>query len=143
MPGFSLSALLRALALWLLIMLAETAQGALREWLASPAIAFAARQAAVLIGIVVIFAITWFGLPWVRLRSAAGALSVGLLWAALTVGFEVGLGRALGLGWDRILGDYDLLRGGLMPLGLLAMALTPWLVHRLQQRSSPSLPIQK
>ena len=46
---------------------------------------------------------------------------------------QVGLvGRRLG--WARIAADYDLLHGGLMPLGLLAMALTPWAVRRLKAR---------
>jgi hypothetical protein len=140
MPAFSLPTLLRVLAVWLLIMVAESAQGALREWLASPAMEFAARQAAVLSGTIVIFAITWFSLRWLRLRSDTGAVCVGLLWAGLTVAFELGLGRIVGLGWDRLLQDYDLLHGGLMPLGLLAMALTPWLVRRLQLNASEGTP---
>lgn len=60
---------------------------------------------------------------------------MGGLWIVLTLAFEVGLGRLAGYGWDRIFADYDLARGGLMPLGLLAMGLIPWLVQRLQ--SSP------
>jgi hypothetical protein len=39
--------------------------------------------------------------------------------------------RATGASWREILIDYDLLHGGMMPLGLLAMALTPWTVRRL------------
>jgi len=50
----------------------------------------------------------------------------------LTLAFELALGRLTGLGWARILADYDLTQGGLMPLGLLAMFLTPWAVQRLQ-----------
>lgn len=132
MPAFSLPTLLRALAVWLLIVATESAQGALRRVLAGPQVEFVVRQASVLIGVAVIFAITWFCLRWMRIRSSAGALAVGALWAGLTLAFEFGLGRALGLGWGRLLEDYDLTRGGLMPLGLLAMALTPWLVRRLQ-----------
>jgi hypothetical protein len=89
----------------------------------------------VLAGAAIAFAVTWLCFRWLRLRSTGAALGVGLLWAALTVGFEVGLGRAMGLGWTRILDDYDVARGGLMPLGLVAMALTPWAVLRL--RSAP------
>ena len=67
-------------------------------------------------------------------------MAVGVLWAILTAAFELGLGRATGLGWDRILADYDVLRGGLMPLGLLAMVFTPWAVWRLQRPPRPSPP---
>lgn len=136
MPAFSLPVLLRALAIWLLIIAAESVQGGLRRLLLSPEIDFAVRQGSVLIAALVIFAITWACLRWMRIRTAAGALGVGVLWVALTLGFELLLGRALGLGWERMLEDYDLLHGGLMPLGLLAMALTPWAVHRLQMRGS-------
>ena len=52
----------------------------------------------------------------------------------LTSAFEVALGRLTGVGWNRILADYDIARGGLMPLGLLAMVLTPWAVRQLQAR---------
>lgn len=139
MPA-GLIALLRALLVWVLIMVAESAQGAVRRLVTDPDLDFWVRQASVLLGAVVIFVITWACLRWMRIRTAGGALAVGGLWVILTLAFEVGLGRLLGLGWDRILADYDLLHGGLMPLGLLAMALTPWAVRRLQARRAPSPP---
>lgn len=132
MPAFSLPALLRALVVWALIVLAESGQGALRRLVADPDLEFAIRQLSVVTGAAIIFAITWASLRWMRIRTAGGALAVGGLWVALTLVFEIGLGRILGLSWDRILADYDLLHGGLMPLGLLAMALTPWAARRLQ-----------
>lgn len=132
MPAFSLPALLRALVIWALIVLAETGQGALRRLIGDPDLEFAIRQLSVVTGAVIIFAITWASLRWMRIRTPGGALAIGGLWVALTLAFEIGLGRVLGLSWDRILADYDLLHGGLMPLGLLAMALTPWAARRLQ-----------
>jgi len=132
MPAFSLSALLRALAVWLLIIASESVHGAARRLLLSPELDFALRQLAVLVGAAMIFAITWFVFPWMRLRTSRGALAVGTLWVALTLAFEVGLGSLMGLGWGRFAADYDLTHGGLMPLGLLAMALTPWAVRRLR-----------
>jgi len=137
MPPFALPALLRAISIWLLIVVAESAQGALRRLVVSPEADFVVRQASVVTGALVIFAITWVCLRWMRLRTPGEALGVGGLWVALTLLFEVGLGRLMGLGWDRILADYDLVHGGLMPLGLLAMALTPWAVRRLQARRGP------
>lgn len=134
MPAFSLPALLRALAIWLLIILTESAQGSLRRLLTDPDVEFLIRQASVVTGALVIFAITWFSLRWMRIRTAAGALAVGVFWVGLTVVFELALSRAMGLPWSRVLEDYDLLHGGLMPLGLAAMALTPWIVRRLQAR---------
>jgi hypothetical protein len=132
MPTFSLPALLRALLVWLLIIAGESLHGALRRLLFSPDVLFALRQASVVVAVLIVFAATWVCLPWLRLRSPRGALGVGALWVALRLGFEAVLGRLTGLSWDRIFAEYDLTRGGLMPLGLLAMGLTPWLVLQLQ-----------
>lgn len=134
MPA-ALATFLRAIAIWLLIMAAESAQGVMRRLLLSDQTEHALRQLSVGLGAVAIFIVTWLCMPWMRVRSTGAARTIGLVWVALTVCFEIGLGRLTGAGWDRIFADYDLLRGGLMPLGLLAMALTPWAVLRLQARS--------
>jgi len=135
MPAFSLPAFVRALLVWLLIIFVESAQGALRRALARPELDFAIRQVSVLISVVIIFAITWILMRWMRPGSRTAALAVGAMWLGLTLAFEVALGRALGLRLDQILVDYDVTRGGMMPLGLLAMALTPWIVQILQDRT--------
>lgn len=138
MPGFNLPLLLRSVAVWLLFIVAETVQGGLRQALTSPGFEFAVRQASVFAGALILFAITWFSLGWMRIGTTREALSAGITWVALTLLFEIGLGRALGLEWSRILADYDLLHGGLMPLGLLAMALTPWAVRRMKAQAPSS-----
>jgi hypothetical protein len=139
MPSI-LPVLLRALAVWLVIIMAESVQGGLRRLLFSPEAAFVARQVSVLTGTAVIFAITWLAMRWMRIRTAAGALLVGVAWSAATFGFEIAAGRALGAGWTRIWSDYDLRHGGLMPLGLVLMAVTPWAVQRLQGRAAARRP---
>jgi hypothetical protein len=137
MPAF-LAAALRALLIWLVIIAAECVHGAIRRLLFSPEVDFAIRQLSVLAGVVMIFAITWVFLDWIRIRTARGALAIGVVWVGLTVAFELALGRLTGIGWDRIAADYDLPNGGLMPLGLLAMGLTPWAVRQLKAgRTSP------
>lgn len=73
---------------------------------------------------------------WVGAGTTPRLVAVGLLWVALTVLFEIGLGRlVLGLPWDRLAGDYDLTRGGFMGPGLLFMAAAPRLAAWL--RGSP------
>lgn len=135
-----LNALFRAVLIWLLLITAETLQGAARHLLLSPALEQALRQLSVIVGVVVIFAITWASLPWMRIRTTRQALAVGALWALLTLAFEFGVGLLTGASWSRILADYDLPSGGWMPLGLLAMALTPWTVWRLRARPQHGLP---
>ena len=128
--------LVRAVVVWFILMLAESAQGALRRALFSSQVELAVRQGSVAVGGVVIFAFTWFCWPLMKIRTERAAFGVGFLWVACTVLFELALGRILGLSWPAILADYDLEHGGLMPLGLLAMALTPWIVGRLRARQS-------
>ncbi|MGL4881608.1 MAG: hypothetical protein ACRC8K_11140, partial [Waterburya sp.] len=56
-----------------------------------------------------------------------------LLWLGLTVGFEIMLGRfVMGLSWERIASDYNLLQGGLMPLGLLVLTLSPLIATKVR-----------
>jgi hypothetical protein len=81
---------------------------------------------------VLIFGCTYLLSGWLGARRLRTLLFVGLLWVGLTMAFEVALGRLLGYGWARILADYDLRRGGLMPIGLVAMLAAPWLAARLR-----------
>jgi hypothetical protein len=120
----------RALAVWLVIAFTESLHGALRRLLVEPQLGdLAARQLSVATGSLLVLLIAWIFRRWMRLASARQCVAVGLLWVALTLAFEIGLGLALGLGWERIASDYDLAQGGLMPLGLLAMAMAPLLAR--------------
>jgi hypothetical protein len=132
-----LAAIVRALVVWLAIMLAESLHGAIRRVLFSPELDLALRQLSVVFGVVIIFGLTWLFLAWMRIRTARGALAIGALWVLLTLAFELALVRVSGQGWDRFIADYDLRSGGLMPPGLLAMFLTPWAVRRLQAGRPP------
>jgi hypothetical protein len=123
----------RALAVWLLIMAAESAQGALRQLYLAPALGdMRARQIGVFTGIAIIAAITWLLIGWVRPQGARSLLGIGALWVLSTVVFELSLGRQFGFTWSRILADYDPRAGGLMMIGLLAMLCLPWAMARLR-----------
>lgn len=133
MPVPALPLLIRALLVWAIIMAAESVHGVLRRGLLDPVVANAARQASVLIGVLIIFVVAWIFRRWMTTDSPWRLLGIGVLWAALTLIFEFSLGLALGMTWRAMLADYDLTRGNLMPLGVLAMVLTPWLVRRLDR----------
>ena len=124
----------RTLLLWCAIIAAESVHGTLRELLLAPRIgSLPARQVAVFTGTAIIFAITFAGIRWLGPRTRRACLAVGASWVALTVAFEVALGRlGFGYGWSRILEDYDPTRGGLMAFGLLAMGFTPLVAARLR-----------
>lgn len=121
----------RSLAMWLVLLAAMMANGALRVGVLQPRLGEqAARQLASLSGIAVILALSAAFVRRLRSPSSAQLVGVGALWLALTVAFELGFGYVSGLGWKALLADYDLAAGRLWPLVLLATLLAPWLLGR-------------
>lgn len=115
----------------MLIAVAETGHGALREIFVAPLIGGGrAGQLGVLVGCVIIFCIAWLTSRWLNARTRGQQLMVGALWVALTLLFEIALGRAMALSWARIFSDYNLSRGGLMIFGLIFMWFAPMLAAR-------------
>jgi len=124
---------MRASLVWMLMMLAETGHGVVREVFIAPVIGgLRARQLGVLIGCALIFVIAWLTARWMGASSSRQQFRVGAYWVILTLIFELSLGRALGMSWSHILADYNPLRGGYMLFGLAFMFLTPWITRKLR-----------
>jgi hypothetical protein len=125
---------LRAFLVWLVIISAETVHGILRGVLLVPVAGdLPARQIGVPIGSLLMFGVACLFIRWIAAPTKPQLLVVGLLWVALRVLFEIGLGRLiLGLPWGRIAEDYDLRRGGFLAFGLLFMAVSPLLAARIR-----------
>jgi hypothetical protein len=124
---------MRASLVWMLIMLAETGSGVVREVFIAPAIGgLRARQFGVLLGCLIIFVIAWLTARWMGASSQRQQLRVGAYWVLLTLVFEFSLGRALGTSWSRILADYNPIHGGYMLFGLAFMFLAPWITRKLR-----------
>jgi len=127
--------LLRGLAVWILIALAETVHGMLRTIFLEPRVGdLASRQIGVLTGSLMILAITYFTIDWVGASKAKQLAAVGTLWLVLMLILEVTLGRALGLSWERIVSDYVPSQGGFMIVGMTVLALSPSIAFRLRSR---------
>lgn len=124
----------RGLAVWLVIIVAESIHGTARVMLLQPRVGdFRARQIAFFTGMALILAVALLFIRWIRARDARQLLHVGLLWMAMTLLFEISLGRfVLDYSWDRILSDYNLPKGGLMGFGLLFLVFAPRLAARLR-----------
>lgn len=127
--------LLRALVVWVLLMIAETIHGIIRNLALVPITGdFSARQIGVFTGAAIIFGITFIFVRWLHAATKAKLLLIGMMWLTLTLIFEFCLGSfVLGLSWERITEDYNLLQGGLLPFGLLFMVLSPLLAAKLRQ----------
>lgn len=130
----------RSLAVWLLIIVAEVLHGILRAIALVPFVGeFRSSQIGVFTGSAIIFAITFLTIRWIRAARTTELLFVGGLWLVLTVTFELLLGRfVMGLSWERIGADYNLLAGGLMPLGLVFLFLSPLLAAKLRGPTATS-----
>ena len=126
----------RALLVWLLMMAVETIHGVLRTLLLVPMVGdLPARQLGVFIGSALILGIAVLLIDWIRPSSLRELLVIGAMWLALTLAFEFTLGRSLGRPWNALLADYDLTRGGLLSIGMVVLALAPWIAARIRQSS--------
>ena len=123
-----------AFAVWLIIIGGETVHGTLRTLFLVPLTGdFHARQIGVFIGSLLILGIAWLFIGWVQATSTKALIAVGLFWTALTVLFEVLLGRlVLGVSWEKIASDYDITNGGLMLFGLTFMVFAPLLATQMR-----------
>jgi hypothetical protein len=79
-------------------------------------------------GAALIALVFWFTLGWLRPQPVRRWWTFGLLWLALTLAFEIGLGRAIGMSWDRIASDFDPRHGGLLAFGMLVILVAPRLL---------------
>jgi hypothetical protein len=118
---------LRSFAIWLLLICAEIIHGILRAVLLVPLVGeFRSNQIGVFTGSAIILVIAFFTIRWLGAKRSLELLTVGFLWLLLTVGFEVLFGRfVMGLTWERLGSDYNVFNGGLMPIGLLALFISP------------------
>ncbi|HXY38829.1 MAG TPA: hypothetical protein VEQ10_04120 [Vicinamibacteria bacterium] len=95
-----------------------------------------ARRVASLIGVGLVTAFSYLYVRLSALRASRELLLVGVLWLGLTLSFEFGFGRASGRSWPELLADYDLARGRLWPLVLVATLLSPWAWGMLLARNT-------
>jgi hypothetical protein len=126
--------LLRAFVVWMLMLGAAIANGAVREAVIVPRLgSYAAHVISTLLLSVLIVAIATASLGWIA-PAPADLLGVGVLWLMLTLGFEFIAGHYLfGNPWERLLEDYNVLAGRIWLLVLVVTALAPMLAARLRQ----------
>lgn len=128
----------RALAVWFLIIVAESVHGTLRELLLKPYVGdLRARQIAVFTGMLIILCVAYIVIRWLRAETTRALLLVGLLWVVLTLAFEFSLGwGVLGYSWSRMMEDYDLTRGGFLAFGMIVLWLSPFIAAKLRDATT-------
>lgn len=128
------SLVIRSMAVWLVLIAAEIAHGILRAVAVVPLFGqFRSSQIGVLSGSAIILIIACLTVHWIGAVRCRELLLVGLVWLVMTAAFEVLFGRfVMGSSWERIAADYNLMKGGLMPLGLLVMFFSPMIASKLR-----------
>ena len=138
--GHEIGALLmigRAVLVWLLMMVIETIHGVLRSLLLVLLVGdLRARQLGVFIGSGLILGIAVLLIDWIRPSSVRELLVIGAMWLVLTLAFEFGLGHALGRPWSALVADFDLTGGGLLSIGMVVLARSPWIAARIRKADS-------
>jgi apolipoprotein N-acyltransferase len=94
---------------------------------------FRSNQIGVFTGSAIILVIAYFTIRWIGAERPNQLLLVGLIWLLLTVAFELLFGRfVLGMPWERVAADYNVLQGGLMPVGLMVLFFSPRIAAKLR-----------
>jgi len=124
----------RSLMIWIVLIFAEIVHGILRAIALVPLVGeFCSNQIGVFTGSAIILVITYLTILWIGAKRNNELMLVGFIWLALTVTFEFLFGRfVMGLSWNKILADYNIAAGGLMPLGLLVLLFSPIIASKLR-----------
>lgn len=127
----------RYLAGWLALPVAAAANGALRDATYGKRLGKTAAHS------LAVAPLTALVLAWARLLERrwplpgrGAAVRVGVVWLALTLLFESGLGAARGMSAGEIAGQYDVRRGRLWVLVPLAVLAAPELARRRAGRAT-------
>ena len=125
---------LKALPLWVAILILAIINGTLREKALIPAIGtFGGFVASGIILSCCIFSIAFFAAPWYGRLTSSQFWLIGLFWLLLTLIFEFGFGRfGQHKQWAELLQAYTFKGGNIWPIVLVATLVSPWLAARLR-----------
>jgi hypothetical protein len=126
----------RAIFAWLALLVLAILNGALRQAFLIPRIGErAGHLVSTLLLSAGLLAAAWLLLPWLRPVAARDAWIIGGLWLVLTVAFEFLAGHYLfGDPWEKLLADYNVARGRIWILILIATLLGPVLADAVRHR---------
>ena len=125
--------ILKAAAVWILILGLAFSNAALRELVLIPRLGKVRGLTAsgVILALLVLL-VAWVSVPWLDARRASEWIAIGLGWFVSTVAFDLLLGATQGEGIRQQLDAYLFKQGNLWPVVLLVTASAPWLAARLR-----------
>lgn len=130
-----MTVLLRSFSIWLILIVAEIVHGIARAVFLVPYVGqFPSNKIGVFTGSLIILTIALLFVRWTGASRSSQLLGIGLLWAGLTLAFEISFGRfVVEASWERLLSDYNVLQGGLMPFGMTFLVLSPLIAGKLRR----------
>ncbi len=123
--------LLSALGMWFIFVIAAILNATFREVLITPRLGeHAGHVISTFTFMGIILALTYLFLGYLDAELAGNdLLLIGALWLVLTVAFEFLFGHyVMGHSWEKLLADYNILKGRVWVLVLITTFLAPWLV---------------
>lgn len=119
--------ILRAVAIWLGLLVVASMNGALREALLIPRLGAGAGRAVSSVALsVLILLLTYATIRWIRPDTIKRAWLIGVLWIILTLAFEFLAGHFLfGNSWNSLLEDYNVARGRIWIVVLITTLIAP------------------
>jgi hypothetical protein len=121
---------------WFPIIVLAFINGTIRELLYKPYVGdLTAHQISTFTLIALLVAYLWtIGRRW-KIDSGKNAWLIGLMWLAMTMSFEFGVGHfVLNNPWEKLLHDYNLLEGRVWILILLSTLVGPYLSYQWFRR---------
>lgn len=131
----------RSMVVWLILIAAETINGAVREIFVEPVLGNKlAKEVSFASAIVLITLVGYLFIQWISAGDIRKLLQVGLFWSALTFAFEGFLTLTLAdLTWEQFIMDLNPFSGGLMAYGLAYLIAVPVIAHYFSVAVSPAV----
>jgi hypothetical protein len=126
---------LKALVVWVVLLVLAIVNGAFREAVLSPALGaqWGHVTSTVLLSAVVVL-LAALSIGWIGAPSDSEAARVGLVWTALVLAFEFLAGHFLfNRSWQYLLADYNVLAGRIWVMVPILTLIAPLLARRLSK----------
>jgi hypothetical protein len=124
--------MMRAFAVWLLIVVVAVINGGIRQaWIGPRTGDTAAHAISTVMLCAAILLLCWVTIGWMRPATTREVWRIGALLVTLTLAFEFLAGHyVFGTPWRQLLADYHVFRGRIWVLVLITTAIGPWLAAR-------------
>ena len=123
---------LKAIGVWLIIVIAAICNGLFRDKILTSFIgAKLALPVSGLILSLLVLLVAFIFIPFLNTQQPSIYFAVGILWVAFTLAFELLFGHfVLNKPWQEIIRVFDIRNGDLFTVVLLITAVAPWLAAK-------------